>query len=427
MNKKIMWKKQDLTFRPESIKELIMNYDKQKDFVDGYLYKFTNLDNGRIYIGVHKGEVSDSYWNSSTDGEFNIVCSNPNSNLKLEILEYGDYDYMTLREHKILSSVDARNNKLYYNKTNGSPKYKMINQEKIDNLFTRIKAGEFRAPNRLIEEVMEIQNLQVRWFELEPNHVKYIADSIDDLMGDIMYTDPLLLFEGRGKDGDELLGNGNHTRAGINKSKHAKEAKIDLVPSSETEGFTDEDLIAIGNMMNKGDRVKKIAFQKKDAVKYLLTRYDAGVPTTFPGHLDFLKGQGLNGTEIGFAKKAADDQIEENNLAAKHLLWKKYTKSEIDNLSASYRNENTMVVAFSSAKFGYPAIFDTLTQDVNKEKKNLILVVHHTSPSKVGPWNTRIMPTAYKNLEFLLKPHGIQVHFEVLPTTIKNNISEFTK
>jgi len=192
MNKKIMWKKQDLTFRPESIKELIMNYDKQKDFVDGYLYKFTNLDNGRIYIGVHKGEVSDSYWNSSTDGEFNIVCSNPNSNLKLEILEYGDYDYMTLREHKILSSVDARNNKLYYNKTNGSPKYKMINQEKIDNLFTRIKAGEFRAPNRLIEEVMEIQNLQVRWFELEPNHVKYIADSIDDLMGDISI--PILFF-----------------------------------------------------------------------------------------------------------------------------------------------------------------------------------------------------------------------------------------
>jgi len=191
--------------------------------------------------------------------------------------------------------------------------------------------------------------------------------------------------------------------------------------------LTDEDLIAIGNMMNKGDRVKKIAFQKKDAVKYLLTRYAAGVPTTFPGHLDFLKGQGLNGTEISFAKKAADDLIEENKLAAKHLLWKKYTKSEIDNLSASYRNENTMVVAFSSAKFGYPAIFDTLTQDVNKEKKNLILVVHHTSPSKVGPWNTRIMPTAYKNLEFLLKPHGIQVHFEVLPTTIKNNISEFTK
>lgn len=425
INNKETEMKHELMVQPESIKEIDLNFDKQPNQYEGYLYRFTNLDNGRIYIGVHKGIVSDNYSNSSTDEEFKTVCANPNSNLKYEVLEYGSYDYMTVRENEMLSSVDARNNKQYYNKTNGSPKYKMINQEKINNLVTRIQAGEFNAPNRPIEEVMEIQNLQVRWFELEPDHVKYIADSIDDLMGDIKYTDPLLLFEGRGKNGGEILGDGNHTRAGINKSKHGKEAKISLVPSSETEELTDEDLIAIGHMMNKGERVKKIPFQKKDAVKYLLSRYDAGVPTTFPGHIDFLKDQGLNGTQIGYAKKAADDQIEENNLAAKHLLWKRYTKSEIENLSASYRDDNTMVVAFSSAKFGYPAIFDTLTQDVNKEKKNLILVIHHNSPSKVGPWNTRIMPQAYKCLEFLLKPHGIQVHFEVLPTTIKNKISEF--
>lgn len=424
--KKIIMR-QELIFRPDSIKELEMNYDKQVNFIDGYLYRYTNLDNGRIYVGVHKGEVSDSYWNSSTDKEFKAVCSNPNSNLKLEILEYGDYDYMTVREHEILSSVNAKNNKQYYNKQNGSPRYKMINQNKIDKLVARIHAGEFRVPNRPIEDVMDIENLQVRWFELEPDHVKYIADSIDDFSGDIVNTDPLLLFEGRGEGGTDLLGDGHHTRAGINKSKHATEAKINLVPLTETEGLTIEDLIAVGHIMNKGDRVKKIAFQKKDAVKYLLSRYSAGVPTTFPGHLDFLKEQGLNGTQITYAKKAADDLIDEERLAAKHLLWKKYSKTEIDNLSASYRDEDTMVVAFSSAKFGYPAIFDTMTQGVNKGKKNLYLVVHHTSPSKVGPWNTRIMPTAHKNLEFLLEPHGIQVHFEVLPTTIKNNMKEYTK
>ena len=113
--KKIIMR-QELIVRPDSIKELEMNYDKQVNFIDGYLYRYTNLDNGRIYVGVHKGEVSDSYWNSSTDKEFKAVCSNPNSNLKLEILEYGDYDYMTVREHEILSSVNAKNNKQYYNK-----------------------------------------------------------------------------------------------------------------------------------------------------------------------------------------------------------------------------------------------------------------------------------------------------------------------
>ena len=105
--------KHELMVQPDSIKEIDLNFDKQPNQYEGYLYRFTNLDNGRIYIGVHKGIVSDNYWNSSTDEEFKAVCANPNSNLKYEVLEYGSYDYMTVRENEMLSSVDARNNKQY--------------------------------------------------------------------------------------------------------------------------------------------------------------------------------------------------------------------------------------------------------------------------------------------------------------------------
>ena len=34
---------------------------------EGYLYRFTNLKNNMIYLGVHKAFVEDEYWQSSTD------------------------------------------------------------------------------------------------------------------------------------------------------------------------------------------------------------------------------------------------------------------------------------------------------------------------------------------------------------------------
>ena len=32
---------------------------------EGYLYKFTNLDDGKMYVGIHKGAVDDDYNHSS--------------------------------------------------------------------------------------------------------------------------------------------------------------------------------------------------------------------------------------------------------------------------------------------------------------------------------------------------------------------------
>jgi hypothetical protein len=417
----------ELTVKPESIKEVELNPDKAPEIYEGYLYRFTNLDDGCIYVGVHKGPVSDNYWHSSTDEEFKSICSNPNSNLKYEVLEYGDYDYMTVREHVILSSVDAKNNNKYYNKTNGSPKYKMINQEKIDNLVVRIEAGEFKVPNRPIEDIMDIEHLQVRHFELEPDHVRYIANSIDDFMGDIKYTDDIVLYEGRGTDGGEVLGDGNHTRAGINKSKHGKEAKVSVIPLSETEDMSNEDLISIGHLLNKGPRVKKIHFQPEDGVKYMVARADAGVPTSFPGHIDYLKELGLNGQQIRRVRDKADNIIAENEMAKGHKTWIRYSSKEIENTCSQYRDKDTIVVGFSSTMFAYPMLLDALTLEDNKDKKNLVMVVHHKNKVAERNWNTRIAPKAYINLEYILGPRNIQFSFAVQPTQRINKLSEFTK
>ena len=37
---------------------------------EAYLYRFKNLENQKIYLGIHKGYVGDGYWHSSTDKVF---------------------------------------------------------------------------------------------------------------------------------------------------------------------------------------------------------------------------------------------------------------------------------------------------------------------------------------------------------------------
>jgi len=46
-------------------------------------------------------------------------------------------------EHKILSEADAKNNPMYFNLTNGAPKYKPIDVDKVKELVARIENGEF--------------------------------------------------------------------------------------------------------------------------------------------------------------------------------------------------------------------------------------------------------------------------------------------
>ena len=62
---------------------------------EAYLYRFKNLENQKIYLGIHKGYVGDGYWHSSKNKEFAKDFANPNSKFRYEILEYGKYNYLT--------------------------------------------------------------------------------------------------------------------------------------------------------------------------------------------------------------------------------------------------------------------------------------------------------------------------------------------
>lgn len=86
----------------------------------GFVYEWTNKINGRKYIGSHIGLESDSYTGSGVDfrkdlKQFGVIS------FTRTILEYVEKvsDLPTI-ERQYLEKVNARDNLIYYNKTNGS-------------------------------------------------------------------------------------------------------------------------------------------------------------------------------------------------------------------------------------------------------------------------------------------------------------------
>ena len=82
---------------------------------EAYLYQYTNLVDGKAYVGIHKGSVDDPYNHSSTNEEFQKVFATSKSQLKFEVIEYGDYVTIQNAEYNILKKVNARTNPMYYN------------------------------------------------------------------------------------------------------------------------------------------------------------------------------------------------------------------------------------------------------------------------------------------------------------------------
>ena len=79
---------------------------------EAYLYQYTNLSDGKAYVGIHKGSVDDPYNHSSTNKVFKKVFANSRSKLKFYVYAYGDYMEMQNAEHRILKKTNARTKQL---------------------------------------------------------------------------------------------------------------------------------------------------------------------------------------------------------------------------------------------------------------------------------------------------------------------------
>ena len=101
-----------------------------------------------IYLGYHLGDPFDEYWHSSTCEEFAKLFASSKPIFRYEIMTYGTKFDMQNEEHQMLKEVDARNNPLYYNKSNGNPAFKEDNIDLCVEIVNDIKLGKYRKEEK---------------------------------------------------------------------------------------------------------------------------------------------------------------------------------------------------------------------------------------------------------------------------------------
>jgi hypothetical protein len=410
---------------------------------EAYLYIFTILSGehkDKKYAGIHKGYVGDGYWNSSTDKTFNQLITLSNSNIRFEVIEYGDYDVMTVREHLLLKGVDARNNPMWFNKTNGAPKYPTPDLNKINELVERIEAGEFDVKDgdgewlkHPVVDLFNMKRLQVR-FEEDKELRKHIKESIDDMAGNTDECEPVTIIEAR-MNGEDVIGDGNHTTNGAYDSKAGRELKIRIIPEDVHNEYSNTELRMAMSLLNRPRGVKKTPITKADAIKQLIDMVAGGTPLKDPSIDAFLLSCKFSRNSIKTIKRDTQAEIDKNALAMGNQQWIDYTvkehKKKLELAVERNRTSDSVCLYLSSAMFKWDNVFNLAYNSTDEGKKGervlgqykkLVVVVYHPNPQAKQNWATNVQPEVYGKMKYFLPPLGWQWEIVEMPTTMYNGL-----
>ena len=246
-----------------------------------YVYKYTNITNGRWYVGWHIGMFDGTYWHSSEDKEFIRVFGGSNAVLTLEILSTGLIIDMRNLESKILSDQKVKKNPLSYNGS-GSPtgNKEPIDLEKVQEVFEilqeRLENGDYEEED--LDVVSSLRTIQVRDKAEEKSHTMRIRDGI--LETGLEFQTPVLIWEGQDPFGDDedVRGDGNHTILALLGLKNFNTVKTLRVSREFCEKYNLnlEELRQIGLKMNPRQVVAKRETEDEDVIKQLLGLLEGG-------------------------------------------------------------------------------------------------------------------------------------------------------
>ena len=400
-----------------------------------FVYRWENVTEnhpnyGMVYIGYHKGKPWDGYWQTSKNLKFKRDFANKKVKWDYEILRYDkikkeskDYEGHSIR--KMFKYEKCRS----YNMHPGAKE--ILDFEKVEKMFDKIQLSiseneEEKKGKEVftIEEVdrdyvKNLKGVQVRVQEYS-DKIKYIADSIDDEMGDISYTNPIIVGIDRndvcGVGNEEQRLNGRHTQKGILKSKHAVAGKIVKVDVTD---WTKAEIEHLAFILNPDEKVKTEGPKLEDYEKRLMTLYvDNDIePTSYQAEI--IMGP-LTSKDAGKVARAVKKLIEEKNHKDTYgHVWRDYGKSMDEEAKESLKKQakkaisglnKATTVRMSSKLFNFDTIVNKLTEkDENTDEElynHISILVHHPYPQKDNKrdWQTKTQPKKVEILEkFIVK------------------------
>ena len=406
---------------------------------DSFLYLFRNTVKNINYIGIHKGEPLDGYWNSSTSEEFKSDLLKEKNDFLYKILDYGTFEEMQTLEHKKLSDVDAKNNPNWYNKTNGaSSKSVTILPEDLEDIaqfVDSIRSGEdlpyglVKTPNVKIEDIMSYKRHQNREQDYNPAHKLDLQQKFDDRGGDTSGYYAVVLEDvfWMGEHYDHLKIDGNHSARACQDSKMAEFLDVIYVPKQVHEKLfsTDNHLNLGASLFNKQVEQKTLNTTIEDAVKQVVMMLNDGYTTKNAVVNKFLELHRFTSSQCRSIRKQANDTYKLNTSHI-HQNWIQWGmepyKSKLDtrlkNLNAK---DNVYACAKSTKSLSYwhelreIAMINENASD--KEKIKFVQIfLHHTS-SKNKKLHEPNRAKDENAIKFLLAKHDIEVNIEYLQET----------
>ena len=395
---------------------------------EAFLYIWTYLPDGRVYLGIHKGTTYDGYHHSSTCEEFNQLFRTEPENFKREILMKGKYDTMRNEEHKVLSMADAKNNPKYFNKSNGAPASKGVDTAKVKSLYEWIRSQTPNLENA--EEVSKNISIQIRVAD-EYSRVYNIASFIDDNRGDTVATGLTVTLlenyfeedeESYGEEGSAIL-DGNHSTKATIASKHGVEVPVVRVPLEMYADFSNAEIRLLGNFLNrKTSKLDIKSNSNDDLIKMIVTCYDEeNVDPMSEETFDRLSELNVDSRTAKSLMKSAAKRIEENkiNMTGKKLIdWTvgesaRKLKAKLE----EYRESGQLAYTITSGSGGsVQTLLGKVMEDLEEGMTKVTVLVRHSLPSYYEDWNNGEKgSTAREMFAWCLEPRGVEVEFKNLP------------
>ena len=405
----------------------VVGKDRVPDYYEGYLYRYTCNDSGRWYAGVHQGFVEDGYHHSSSCEEFNEIFSDPDANLTLEYLAFGDYETMTAKEHNLLKRTNARENPESFNKSYGSPLIHEIDNNSVEELLFRIENGEFENNvNVNIDELFELARLQVR-DEDDDNHIRHIRDRIDDAGGSTAKCARVTVLQGRGANNTDILMDGNHTVAAARMAKRATTLLRNLIPKETHQQYSDGEIRAVALALNPVEEFIKKPSEVADMVKHIVNNlYGKGLKWDTTNTRAFLKRVGFPGPKITkIMTKARLEIADLEDLKTSNKIWKNYKterfEDELQKTELKYTNDDRVVLVYSSAAFDWRKLVDNWRK--YRDGKDVVVIVHHPRRHFKEAWDKKNHAEIELQLDYFLREsHGINVTIIEMETQCVNEI-----
>ena len=372
---------------------------------DSFVYTYTNKNNGKIYIGYHKGNENDGYTFSSEDAELNDAYLK--GHLIRKIIARGTQAEMIKYEADMLTEVDARNNPMYYNKSNGGGRgydSSVISSfeikdasNTIQSLVNKLKNNKFQSARKETSSLKDMELNQVRRETLDRDHLQTLKSMVhaDRNEGIQPEFDPILVAKMPNNKYKLIDGNHRYTTC-----VDMQVEFINVIILDFEKDLKGSELVVdgLGNRLNSVEKARKHA-TAQDRTFQMERMIDDGVDITTKDVIEYLS--------TIFCQRTSVIQKEVDKVSAKYkktLLARSQNFQAVNaKLAAEVKEKlekkypNAFVHATHSAdaiaRHGY-LCHDIENNNVNSDE--LIVCIYHTEKGFDNvhtfqePWNKNI-------------------------------------